>query len=111
MTFMTTPIPAPKREPAPDRIILGLIRTFPCLTPRAQEWLDRTTQFDPDEFHALFARASSCELLGALFILNVWNRNHAEAKDWHFDFVAFIHCADLANYQALLNWMAKPYLL
>jgi hypothetical protein len=108
---MITDLPVPRRESTPDQIIFGLVRNFPCLTTKVRRWLDRATEFDPDEFHALFARASSSELHCALFILNVWSHSYAVMKGWRFDLHAFINCADDANRQVLLDWMAKPYLL
>jgi len=92
----------------PDTYILTLIRTFPCLAVKVRHWLDRTTEFDADEFYALFRGASTGEIHCALFILNVWNPGYAELKDWRFDFFAFMGCADDGNRKALLNWIAYP---
>ncbi len=101
--------PAPRREPSPDHMILGLIRTFPCLVRKVTHWLDRVKKFDPDEFHALFERASSGEIHAALFVLNVWSSGYADMKGWRFDLMAFMSCADSENRKALLDWMARPY--
>ncbi len=106
--YMNNTLPAPKRRPTPHQLIFGLIRSFPCLVIKTQHWLDRTEQFDPDEFFALFDCASSGERHCALFILNVWSHGYAEMKGWRFDFIAFISCADRANRDALLEWAAKP---
>jgi hypothetical protein len=105
---MTTIIPAPKREPTPDQMIFALIRSFPCLAIKVGRWLDRENEFDPDQFYQFFERASSGEVLCALFILNVWSRSYAESKGWRFDLFAFMNCADGGNRDALLNWMNHP---
>jgi hypothetical protein len=106
---MTPNLPATKREPSPDQIIFALIRSFPCLAIKVRRWLDKVTEFDPDEFHQLFERASSGEVHCALFILNVWSHSYAVSKGWRFDLVAFVNCADGGNRQALLDWIARPY--
>jgi len=93
----------------PDTYILNLVRTFPCLAIKVRRWLDHTTEFDADEFHALFRGASTGELLCALFILNVWNPGYADLQGWRFDFIAFMACADDGNRKALLNWIAHPH--
>lgn len=105
---MNSTIPAPKREPTPDQIIFALIRSFPCLAIKVRRWLDRTSEFDPDEFHQLFERASSGEVHCALFVLNVWSHSYAVSKGWRFDLIAFLQCADGPNCKALLDWMVKP---
>lgn len=48
---MTPLVPAPKREPTPDQIIFTLVRSFPCLAIKVRRWLERTHEFDPDEFY------------------------------------------------------------
>ena len=98
----------PLREPTPDQIIFTLIRSFPCLAIKARHWLGHASSFDPDEFYQLFARASSGEILCALFILNVWSHSYADTKGWKFDLFAFMNCADGGNRKALINWMANP---
>jgi hypothetical protein len=90
-------------------MIFKLIKSFPCLAIKARAWLARTTEFDPDEFYALFERASTGEVLCALFIVNVWSHSYADSKGWKFDLFAFMSCADGGNRKALLNWMANPY--
>ena len=102
-------VPAPRREQTPDQMIFSLIRSFPCLARKVRHWLDRASQFDPDEFHGLFERASSGEIHSALFVLNVWSPGYADMKGWRFDLMAFMNCADSDNRQALLNWMTRPY--
>jgi len=90
-------------------MIFALIRSFPCLAIKVHRWLDRATEFDPDEFHQLFERASTGEIHCALFILNVWSSSYAGSKGWRFDLMAFMSCADDGNRKALLNWMANPF--
>jgi len=90
-------------------MIFTLIRSFPCLVRKVRHWLDRTDQFDPDEFYGLFERASSGEIHSALFVLNVWSPGYAAMKEWRFDLMAFMSCTDSDNRQALLNWMTRPY--
>jgi hypothetical protein len=106
---MTTNIPAPKREPSPDQIIFTLIRSFPCLVSKVRSWLERTHEFDPDEFYQLFERASTGEVHCALFILSVWSHGYAVTKGRRFDLIAFMQCADGPNRKALLDWIAKPW--
>lgn len=106
---MNTILPARQKAPTPDEYILALIRSFPCLAIKVRRWIDRTTEFDPDEFHQLFECASTGEVLCALFILNVWNPGYAARKGWKFDLIDFIGCADDGNRRALLNWIAHPY--
>ncbi len=106
---MTPILPAPKREPTPDQMIFALIGSFPCLAIKVRHWLARATEFDPDQFHQLFERASSGEVHCALFILNVWSSSYADLKGWRFDLMAFMSCADDGNRKALLNWMANPF--
>ena len=100
--------PPAKREPTPDQQILALIRTFPCLSNRSHAWLTRTTEFDPEHFHSLFAHACTVEALCARFVLNVWNPHYARAKGWNFDFLTFMIVADPLSLAALLNWMRNP---
>jgi hypothetical protein len=100
--------PIPQREQTPDQIIFKLIRSFPCLAIKVRPWLARATEFDPDQFYQLFARASSGEVHCALFILNVWSHGYAISKGWRFDMVAFMSCADGGNRKALLDWIANP---
>jgi hypothetical protein len=101
-------LPVPKREPTSDKIIFELIRSFPCLRVKVDRWLERATKFDPDQFHRMFACASSGEILCALFILNVWSDSYAKSNGWNFDLFAFMSCADDGNRKALLNWIAYP---
>ena len=98
-----------KKAPTPDEYIFALIRSFPCLAIKVRGWLDRTSEFDPDEFYKLFECASTGEVLCALFILNVWSHGYADSKDWKFDLFRFIDCADGGNRRALLNWLTNPY--
>ena len=91
-------------------MIFKLIKSFPCLAIKARAWLARTTAFNPDEFYQLFERASSGEVLCALFILNVWSHSYANTKGWKFDLFAFMNCADGGNRKALQNWMERPLL-
>jgi hypothetical protein len=104
---MNTPLP-PKRDLTPDQQIFVLILTFPCLANRAQPWLNRATEFDPEHFHSLFARASTLESLCSRFVLNVWNTHYARAKGWNFDLYAFMTCADAPSRAALLHWLRHP---
>ncbi len=101
-------VPPLQNDTTPDYVIFTLIRTFPCLAIKANRWLSRTNAFNPDEFYQLFERASSGEVLCALFILNVWSHSYAEAKGWKFDLLAFMNCADNGNRAALLHWMRNP---
>jgi hypothetical protein len=98
----------PVRNSSPDQIIFNLIRSFPCLAIKARHWLGHTSSFDPDDFYQLFGRASSGEMLCALFILNIWSHSYADSKGWKFDLFAFMNCADDGNRKALLNWVANP---
>jgi hypothetical protein len=106
---MSTTLQPCKRALTPDEYIFALIRSFPCLAIKVRQWLDRTTEFDPDEFYKLFEGASTGEVLCALFILNVWSSSYADLKDWRFDLFRFMACADSGNREALLGWMANPY--
>lgn len=90
----------------PTRLILEILRSFPCLRAKFGEW--NPSKFRPDTFAAMLAGGSHGEILCGLFVLNIWNRSEANEKGWMFDLIEFAGTADIANRRALAAWLTDP---